>query len=214
MSDILYDFAKSQTNSVEYKYPSGIWPVYTGDYEVREHSNSITGSLGPSRYVETPYFPDDNSAVPVRNPGHEASHHESSEQRSPTLWVYSPLREPGLFIEFARLFDPRDPRGRPITSEEQAAPIVEDWVERHGVLGEYAPYPTTNGEQAWQRCNHRQSVYRFVYHAVRAGRCLRLLEAAKAPGGPDVGKIREMGMLGVRDDTPAQLAESAERRVD
>jgi hypothetical protein len=71
-----------------------------------------------------------------------------------------------------------------------------------------------NNEESWQRCNHRQSVYGFVYHAVRAGKCLRLLEAVKAPEGPNVEKIREVGLAGVRADTPAQLAKSTLRAVD
>ena len=43
-------------------------------------------------------------------------------------WRYAPLREPLLFIDFAVLFD------QPTASEE-AAPIVLDWVRRHGALG-------------------------------------------------------------------------------
>jgi hypothetical protein len=213
MSDILKDFAKSQTNSVEYRYPVGIWPVYTG-YELREHGVGGTfygpGSLRRMPFVEAPYSPDHDPLVLMRNAGHGATHREPAEQESSTPWVYSPLREPGLFIEFARLFDPVNQR----IDDDEAAPKVLDWVERHGVLGDYGPYNVMNGEVVSHRSNHRQSVYGFVYHAVRAGKCLGLLEAAKAPDGPHVEKIREVGVLGVRGDTPAQLRWSAERAVD
>lgn len=215
MSDILYDFAESQTNSVEYRYPFGIWPVYTAGYHLRKHGVGGTSFYLPGYgrrmpFLEAPYSLDHDPLVRMRKSGHDVSQPEGSEQGSPTVWVYSPLKEPGLFIEFARLFDPVEQR----YDDEAAVPIVQDWVERHGVLGEYAPYPIMNNEQAWQRCNHRQSVYGFVYHAVRAGKCLRLLEAVKAPDGPDVEKIRELGLAGVRGDTPAQLAKSALRAVD
>src|SRR3712207_5290218 len=102
MSDILYDFAKSQANSVEYRYPFGIWPVYTAGYKLREHGVGGTSFYQPGYgrrmpFLEAPYSLDHDPLVRMRKSGHDVSQPGQSEQGSPTVWVYSPLTEPGLF---------------------------------------------------------------------------------------------------------------------
>lgn len=120
-------------------------------------------------------------------------------------WVYAPLHEPALFVEFANLF------GDGPVFLDAAPPVVLDWVGRHGVLGVYEGYPTRNGGAVWGRHDDRESVVGFVRRPVEANRCWRLLAAAKGPDGPNVEKLRE---LGARGDTPSQLAKWAEKTVD
>jgi hypothetical protein len=122
-------------------------------------------------------------------------------------WFYSPLREPALLIEFAQLFNFE----QPITSEE-AAPKVRDWVKLHGALGANHSYSSIGRTmRVPQRRDDFQWVDEFVWHSMVANRCVRLLAAAKAPDGPNVEELQDIGLKG---DIPRQLAKDAEQMVD
>ncbi len=180
-------FVEAQSKSVDSKLPVGSWLVYPR-YELWEHEEDGERDA----YIEVPPTP-------------RIEHGKRLMQDQPGEWVYAPLHEPGLFIEFATLFDDGP------SFLDETPPVVLDWVERHGVLGVYEGYPTRNGGAVWGRYDDCESVVGFVRRSVEAGRCLRLLGAAKAPGGPDVEKLRK---LGARGDTPTQLASWAESTVD
>jgi hypothetical protein len=188
MSEILKTFAEIQLNSIEHRHEGG-WPVWP-DYDLVEHEREGKRQI----YV-------------VR-----------SNLDLLQTWFYAPLREPVLFIEFAELFD------RP-TASEQAAPKVLDWVKRYGTLGAGQAYSNVEGRYSaidwtfscrlWPHPDDIQSVDEFVMLSVRANRCWRLLKAAKARGGPDAEKLRELLRgLNAEDDTPARLANLARSLVD
>jgi hypothetical protein len=188
MSEIMKEFAEIQRNYVEHRHEGG-WPVYA-DYDLVEHEREGNRQI----YV-------------VR-----------SNLDLLQTWWYAPLRVPVLFIEFAELFD------RPTASEE-AAPTVLDWVKRYGTLGAGQAYSNVDGRYSaidwtfscrlWPHPYDIQSVDEFVMLSVRANRCWRLLKAAKARGGPDAEKLRELLRgLNAEDDTPARLADLARTIVD
>lgn len=187
MSRIHKPFAEAQINSVDSKLPIGGWRVYPS-YEVWEYEE---GGERDS-YVEaanTPLVEDGKRLVPSQS----------------TEWVYAPLHEPNLFIEFATLF------GDGTVYLDEAPPVVLDWVERKGVLGGYATYPTRNGGWVSERSDERESVMRFVRLSAEANRCLQLIGAVKAPGGPDVEKLRRWN---ARGDTPDEFAKWAKSFVE
>jgi hypothetical protein len=218
MSELFKKVYKSQVDSVEYRY-AGSWPVY-GDYDLAVHQEE------GERHVYV-----------VRTNFDEGK-----------IWWSSPLREPGLFIEFAELFDQMVP-------VEEAAPTVLDWVRDHGALGANYAYSDIEGKRRawsppdghpvkahgtagairpvstnigrlgalrlsfsgtlWSPPDDIQWVEEFVMHSVIANRCWRLLAAAKARGGPDAEKLRELLQdLDVKGDTPAQLAKRAKSVAD
>ncbi len=218
MSSVFKSFFESQLNSVEHRH-AGRWPVYA-DYELLDHEGA----------------------------GERHTYVVRSDLDPRKTWWSAPLREPGLLIEFAEIFD------RPVAGEE-AAPIILDWVKRHGVLGanhayseiesrrrewsppdglrlkvhgargtdharpnideRYSAVDRTYSGRVWSPPDDIQWVEEFVSHAMIANRCWRLLAAAKARGGPDVQKLRELlRELGEDDDTPARLAKRASSVVD
>jgi hypothetical protein len=79
----------------------------------------------------------------------------------------------------------------------------------------YSAIDRTFSGRVWSPPDDIQWVDEFVSHAVIANRCWRLLAAAKARGGPDAEKLRELlRELDVQGDTPAQLAKRAKSVVD
>ena len=186
MSEIVKEFLNSQLNSVEHRY-AGSWPVY-GGYKLAEHEEEGKRHM----YVVRSDFDDEK-----------------------TSW-YSPLREPGLLIEFAQLF------GQTLISDEEAAPKVRDWVERNGALGANSPLlkmeirrraraafdgprfkairSTLGADRAYAMVDSEfsakdeiQWVGEFVLHSVIANNCWQALAAAKASDRPAAEKPQDRG---------------------
>jgi hypothetical protein len=190
-------FSESQRKSVDGSLPVGGWRVYPGGYEPWEHEEAWEheGEVYSERFT---YLLAPRPRWEVR-PGPEDTPTRLEPDRS-VVEVYAPLRQaPGLFLEFAGLFD----HGPTL---DAAPPVVLDWADRYGVLGVHADYPTPDGGWVSGRFDDRESVVNFARLSVEAGRCLRLFDAAKAPGGPDVARLRKMG---IRGETPKQLADRA-----
>jgi hypothetical protein len=211
MSDIMKTIVESQLNSVEHRH-SGSWPVY-GDYDRAEHEEEGKRSI----YV-------------VR----------SDPDPSKTVW-YRPLHDPEFLLEFADLFDRpiSSEEAAPIVlywvkrygalGANHAYSEIEsrrrEWsppgglrMKVHGMLDADHAYPDIDTTFSRREClpsDDIQWVDEFVMHSVIANRCWRLLAAAKAPGGPDAEKLRELLQdLDVKGDTPAQLAKRAKSVVD
>ena len=185
------DFSEAQDKAVDNRLPVGGWRVYRTGYEMRHYNEGEFGFW----YVEAVAGP----VGVVADSEADGLTRNGPARLEPPADVYAPLRLPGLFLEFAQLFKGGIELG-------DAAPVVLDWVERYGALGVHTHYPETDG---WTtgRLDYRESVLTFVRLSVEAGRCLQLYEAANHPDGPDLSKLRAMGVVG---DTPRQLSDRAE----
>src|SRR5215210_2002175 len=129
-----------------------------------------------------------------------------------SLTRYQPLKVPGLFLEFARL--PQDPGLDEEMCTENNRAVVEDWVDRHGVLGltrrdfeHAAGHPV----ERWAHQGGREdSVSNFVAESLNAFGTLRLFQAATSPDGPDVDFIL-MGVPERQRERYGQDADQARR---
>jgi hypothetical protein len=100
-------------------------------------------------------------------------------------WVYLPLvREPDLFLEFARLADEGILDNAPTLDEldtDKNAEAAKVWAETYGVLGLTRLESDEFGFRAAStRGGEADTVAAFAYEAWVANACLRLYEAAKA----------------------------------
>jgi hypothetical protein len=192
-------FIEAQRKSVDGSPPVGAWRVYP-DYEPWEHEEvwEHEGKFHSERFTYLQVPP----ARPGERPGSEGTPTRVTPDRS-GVEVYAPLAWPNLFLKFAALFD----HGPTL---DAAPPVVLDWANSYGVLGIHANYPTPDGGWVSGRFDDRESVVNFARLSVEAGRCLRLFDAVRAPGGPDVDRLRKMG---IREKTPKQLANRAMESV-
>ena len=78
------------------------------------------------------------------------------------------------------------------------------------MLGRDDVYPTPDGGMISGRPDDREKVYMFVVRAVEANRCLRLFSAATERGGPNVEKLRD---LGIKPGTDQRMKERAMAQV-
>ncbi len=110
----------------------------------------------------------------------------ASESSPPHL--YAPLKDPHLFLRFARLV-PED--GGVILPE-----VMLDWAKKYGLLGATGgdvPLRLLARERAVSLTEGRaESLAHFSRCAVEAARTLALYEALKAPRGPDVKTLAKM----------------------
>lgn len=196
MAVILKDFAEAQSKSVDKDLPVGGWRVHP-QYKLREYA--VDGVLYDTYVEASPIgwieHPTDGPVTGFSMPEPE----EAGER------VYAPLHgTPLLCLEFSKLFEERP-------THEAAVEAALDWAKHYGTLGIHTQYLTPEGEMEIDRFDDRESVRSFTRLAVEAGRCLRLFEAAKGRNGPDVDRLRKMGVKG---ETPRQLADRALHRVD
>jgi hypothetical protein len=181
------DFDAAQKKTVDTRLRVGYWQVYP-QYELWEREEDGEQYA----YIEA-------TPIPWTKRGKQLV-----PDRSGVL-EYPPLRVSGLFLEFAKLF------GDGQSFLDEAPPVVLDWVSTYGALGVAAWYPTRDGGWVSGRHDDRESVMQFFRLSVEANRCLSLFAAANAPRGPDVNRLQE---LGIRGETPRELAETALGRVD
>jgi hypothetical protein len=205
MSANLKDFIEADRKSVASNLPVGAWVRYpkyriwhheaAGDYvdpvEGRTNPKNAARLMELFAYLQAEHIPPEKLLLDPEGSGVE---------------FYAPLKTAGLFLEFASLF------GEDRVYGKDAPPVVQDWVERYGVLGRHATYPTEDGGMASGRLYDREDVIQFVRLAVEAGRCLRLFSAVRNPAGLDVETLQ--GMSVGEPGTPAgRLRDRAESEV-
>jgi hypothetical protein len=99
-------------------------------------------------------------------------------------WVYSPLvREPDLFLKFARLADDGGLDNAATVDgldTDKNADAALDWAETYGVLGLTPGVEVEGFRGASTRGGKEDTVSSFAYEAWVANGCLRLYEAATA----------------------------------
>lgn len=179
------DFSEAQNKAVDSRLPVGGWRVYR-EYELRQYNEGALAFW----YVEArPGLVETEVEVPGGGSG---------KVLEPDAELYAPMRLPGLFLEFARLFEGGIRLG-------DAPPVVLDWAAHYGCLGVHTWYPEPDGGWTVGRFDYRESVLTFVRLSVEAGRALHLYEATHPE--PDADRLKAMGVVG---ETPAQLARHAE----
>jgi hypothetical protein len=214
------DFAKARSKSVDANLPLGGWPVYHG-YEIREHEYEgrryAFVVAPPWRWLDCPtgrYSPHDGQEVSRLEPGRAGE------------YVYSPMRAPAQFLEFATVlegrlpmtftFAPDDASATELELDERANPPQEackaalDWARAYGVLGRWGCYLDEDGGLVWGRFDDRESVFHFCRLSKEANLVLRLWNAATDPHGPNDGQLTQLNVSG---KTPAQRTKNAKRRV-
>jgi hypothetical protein len=214
------DFSDAASKSVDRNLPVGGWPVYEG-YEIKEREYDgrryAYVVAPPWRWIEQPageYSPHDGQEVSRLEPGRAGEN------------VYSPMRMPALFLEFAMVLQGKLPMEFAYTPDEASETELEldelanapqeacdaalDWARAYGVLGHWGYYPDEDGSLVWGRFDDRESVFHFCRLSTEANRVLRLWNAATNPDGPDDKQLRQ---LKVRGKTPAQQSINAKRQV-
>ena len=211
-------FADIQLNSVANRH-AGSWPIY-GDYDLMGHEE---GGKRHIYVVRTDLDPRQTTWYsPLREPVLFIEFAElfdqpiTSEEAAPTAldWVkhYGALGANHAYSEIE-------------SRRREWSPSDGLRLKVHGTLGagqahphvdsRYSAIDRTFSGRVWSPPDDIQWVDEFVMHSMIANGCWRLLKAAKAPGGPDAEKLRELlREMDVEDDTPARLAKRARSVVD
>jgi hypothetical protein len=214
------DFAEATRKSVDTNLPVGVWSVYES-YEIKEHEYEgrryAYVMAPPWRWIEQPtgdYSPRDDQEVVRLEPGRYGE------------FVYSPMRTPAQFLEFARTLEGKLPMEFAFAPDDASAPELElderanapqeaceaalDWARAYGVLGRWGCYPDEDGGLVWGSFDDRESVFHFCRLSKEANLVLRLWNAATDPHGPNDGQLTQLNVSG---KTPAQRTKNAKRRV-
>jgi len=215
MSTNLKDFVEADEKSVDSELPVGAWVRYPkyrlwhheapGDYvdpvEGRTNRNAAR-LMERFAYVQAEHIPPEKLLLDPEGSGGA---------------FYRPLKWPTLFLEFAAVFGGEgtavDPFVEgPVRLDEEVEKKALDWVERYGVLGRYATYPTEDDSMDAGRLDYCEDVIQFFRLSVEANRCLRLFSAIRNPAGLDVETLQGMGVG--EPGTPAgRLRDRAESEV-
>jgi hypothetical protein len=152
------------------------WPVYR-DFEVEEKDGDV--------FVYAPFRP------PNPEPGRVYSPSSWLESDLGRKRIYAPLREQSdLFLKFASLA-----RKGGVTQDE-ALRVMLDWVTTYGVLGLEGIDQLETPYRSQYGGGRRESLQGFVQAVREAAWCLRLYEAAIAPGGPDADTLERSRAFG------------------